>query len=314
MTNTGTLADTAILIAGAPRSGTTWLAKIFDSHPDVLYRHEPDEVAPRGPTIQATMESWIAQKDARTAGKRPFFPKAWRSAPAALLRDGIALAAAVAGRIGLPDWPIPDLGAIGRARAVIKSVQPRRDPAAFARACPDGRVLLILRHPGGQTASLIRGTREGRFGLAEAGTDMPFDEVSAIAFAARHGVTEDAFQRLPAAARYAWSWRELNETAMEGLDGLPNARAVIYEDLCRAPLEQARALLDFCGLTWHPATEAFVTASTRHDGPAGYFAVFRDAVAAAERWRTTMAPEDQAAVRAVVRDSPLARHWPDLST
>ena len=34
-----------ILILGAPRSGTTWLAKIIDSHPDVLYRHEPDKLA-----------------------------------------------------------------------------------------------------------------------------------------------------------------------------------------------------------------------------------------------------------------------------
>jgi hypothetical protein len=314
MNITGTLAETAILIAGAPRSGTTWLAKIFDSHPDVLYRHEPDEVAPRGASMRATMALWIAQRDARTAGKRPFFPKSWQSAPARLLRTGIALGAAAAGRAGLPVWPIPDLGRVGQARAVVKTVQPRHDPAAFAQACPDGRVILILRHPGGQTASLIRGTREGRFGLAEAGTDMPFDEVSAIAFAARHGVTEDAFQRLPAAARYAWSWRDLNETAAEGLAGLPNARLVIYEDLCHAPLEQARALLAFCGLSWDRATEAFVTASTSHDGPAGYFAVLRDAIAAAERWRTTMAAEDQAAVRAVVRDSPLARHWPDLST
>ncbi len=38
-----------ILILGAPRSGTTWLAKIIDSHPDVLYRHEPDETLP-GPS------------------------------------------------------------------------------------------------------------------------------------------------------------------------------------------------------------------------------------------------------------------------
>jgi len=40
------LADRAILVSGSPRSGTTWLAKLLDSHPDVLYRHEPDEVSP----------------------------------------------------------------------------------------------------------------------------------------------------------------------------------------------------------------------------------------------------------------------------
>jgi hypothetical protein len=31
-----------ILVFGLPRSGTTWLGKIFDSHPETLYRHEPD--------------------------------------------------------------------------------------------------------------------------------------------------------------------------------------------------------------------------------------------------------------------------------
>src|SRR6185312_4530492 len=33
-----------ILIFGLPRSGTTWIGKLFDSHPDTLYRHEPDSV------------------------------------------------------------------------------------------------------------------------------------------------------------------------------------------------------------------------------------------------------------------------------
>ena len=31
-----------LLIFGMPRSGTTWLGKIFDSHPDIIYLHEPD--------------------------------------------------------------------------------------------------------------------------------------------------------------------------------------------------------------------------------------------------------------------------------
>ena len=35
-------AQAPLLLFGMPRSGTTWLGKIFDSHPRVLYRHEPD--------------------------------------------------------------------------------------------------------------------------------------------------------------------------------------------------------------------------------------------------------------------------------
>ena len=45
----------AILVFGMRRSGTTWLAKIFDSHPETLYRHEPD--------------SWIALPEV------PYFPE-----------------------------------------------------------------------------------------------------------------------------------------------------------------------------------------------------------------------------------------------
>src|SRR5271154_2625415 len=35
-----------ILIIGYARSGTSWLGKIFDSHPDVMYLHEPDKLLP----------------------------------------------------------------------------------------------------------------------------------------------------------------------------------------------------------------------------------------------------------------------------
>jgi hypothetical protein len=311
--NGGALTPPAILIVGAPRSGTTWLAKIFDSHPDVIYRHEPDEVVSAGGSIQANMARWTRQRDLRTAGKGPFFAKSWQTTPARLLRTSLTYAAAAASRMGLPSWPIPDLGTVTCARMVIKSVRLTTGVGDFARACPGGRAFLILRHPCGQVASVKRGASDGRFDLAEPGTDMPFDEVSAIDFASRHGLDETGFQRLADAAKYAWSWRAFNETAFGSILGLTNARVVVYEELCANPRTEARAILTFAGLSWHPQTETFLGRSTGYDGPAEYYAVVQNSTVAANRWRTSMAPEDQAAVRAVVRDSPLLRYWPELA-
>src|ERR1700734_3743019 len=83
-----------ILILGAPRSGTTWLAKIFDSHPDVLYLHEPDAVL-RNPTLplicpNSEIKNYVsvardyiarlcATQTLKTVGLLPIFPKAYRN-------------------------------------------------------------------------------------------------------------------------------------------------------------------------------------------------------------------------------------------
>ena len=306
-------ADRAILIVGAPRSGTTWLAKILDSHPDTLYRHEPDEVAPAGVSMCESMARWTTQTDARTAGKRPFFQKSWQSTPARWIRTGLAYGGAAACRMGLRSWHVPDLGAIALARPVIKSVRLSAEIGDFAAECPDGRALFIARHPCGQVASVMRGTGGGRFALATAGTDMPFDEAATIAFAARHGVDEPAFQALPDAAKYAWSWRCFNTTALAGIANRPNARVIVYEELCAGPIKTARAILAFAGLDWNARTEAFLNRSTTDGDSTGYYAVTRDSIAAADKWRTSMSAADQAAVRAAVAGSPLCRFWPDLA-
>src|SRR5580692_7916394 len=93
-----------VLLLGAPRSGTSWLAKIFDSHPDVLYRHEPDTVVrtwdlpwmcPRDQVdayvdqARVYVRQLIETATLKTAGSRPMFAKRFESTPTHLLRAAI---------------------------------------------------------------------------------------------------------------------------------------------------------------------------------------------------------------------------------
>jgi hypothetical protein len=309
-----------VLVLGAPRSGTTWLAKIIDSHPDVIYRHEPDEARPPlDPVadVRALIRDWAQERSAKTVTKRPFFAKSWQSAPARALRTLIVGAVGAASRMpppfrALSGLRVPDLMSRQAEKLVIKSISWAAGAAIMATALPASRTILILRHPCGQVWSVMRGNRQQRFDLGTAGTDMPFNEARAVQYAARHGTGEPAFQALPDAAKYAWSWRAFNEPAYAGLAAQANVYVVLYEALCAQPGPQARQVMEFAGLDWHQQTAAFVARSTSHTGDAGYYAVYRNAVVAADAWRSAMPVADQDAVRTVLADSPLARLWPDL--
>ena len=314
------LAKSAILVLGAARSGTSWLAKIFDSHPNILYRHEPDEVIPPVPGLDPAeqIRMWLRQRARRTSDKRPVFRKAWRPAPLNATRETISAVIAASQRVpGLARIAqragVPDLVAPARwetVRAAVKIVN--WDASHVARGMPDTRCVFILRHPCGQIASLMAGFAKRQFDAKPNRPGDPHDLIAA-AWAEHHGVDRGSFQALPEPARHAWAWRAFNDPAVEALRDLPNARIVIYEDLCRQPEQTARDLFAFAGLDWQSQTSDFLGISTRNDRSSGYFDVFRSTSLVAERWHQTMPPPDQDAVRAVIAASPLGSFWPDLA-
>lgn len=315
------IAQSAILILGSPRSGTSWLAKIFDSHPTILYRHEPDELAQAraGLSPSEQIGEWLRQRGLRAAAKRPYFPKSWRPAPLDTTRRMIASALSgmqrvpvtsrLANAISLPDMIPPNRWQ--SVRAAVKLVN--WDGTLAVQTMPDTRCVFILRHPCGQIASLMAGLAGRRFLRAADEYGAPVDMNRAGAWAALRGVDATAFDALPDAAKYAWAWLAFNEPVTESLAALPNAKIVVYEDLCQRPEAVSRDLFTFAGLDWNPRTAAFLDTSTQHDRPSGYYDVFRTTGQVPDRWRHSMSQQDQDAVRTVVSLSPLARCWPDLT-
>lgn len=318
-----------IFILGAPRSGTTWLAKIFDSHPDVLYRHEPDatirdfsfplqcepaDAAKHKEAARAYVERLLDVRVPKSAATWPVFPKSYYGALKSRLRTAVVAAARAAGRapviaersraVQLPDLFAPER--YPALRTVIKSVSSLGRAGVFAEALPGSRFVLIIRHPCGYVASTLRGEARGKFSRL-----YPAHQVLGTSHAALYGLTEERFNALSRPEQLAWNWAINYEEAIRDLGGSGRVRLVRYEDLGSHPMEETRALFAFAGLPWSAQTEAFIRKSTSHHGPDFYYGVLKNTDQVVNRWRTELSPEDQRAIKAVVDQTALAAVFPD---
>lgn len=325
-------ARSPVLLFGMPRSGTTWLGKIFDSHPRVLYRHEPDtwqrlkdvpmlvdrsEAGRYAARLQSFVASMPAMRADRVCGKRPLFPKAYASAWSVrsyAVRSVIHKALARAGLDSDPPAP-PQPGEGESYRVVWKSIESLGRLGLVLECLPDARAVQILRHPCGYVASVVRGEAAARFDHNAAAADFPvYEMLSRTPQAARRGLSLDAFRSMGAVERLAWRWVLFNEFAAEQTAGDPRCRVLIYEELCAAPQVVARQLFDFTALDWNAQTDAFLQASTRRARD-DYYSVFKDPLASAWRWQGELLAADVAKVAAIARQSTVAApyfassHW-----
>ena len=308
-----------ILLFGMPRSGTTWLGKVFDSHPETLYRHEPDSggsldaavplmpdpVAAEtcGEAIRAYVRALPANRSVRVTGKLPLFPKAYQIPLGASARQALLLAAKAAERwVKVPDLPEFVRSTYpGPVYLVWKSIESLGRLGVMARALPDARAIHIIRHPCGYVSSVLGGEAAGFMpGTVSSSEDYGIFRLLLETDAARrHGLTEDHLRSLHPVERLAWRWLLYNEKAMDDLEGLENSRIVLYEDLCRDPVGGYRGLFEFAGLSWADQSHAFVDAST-HSERSAYFSVFKDPERAASGWKRKLPDEDQARILGVV--------------
>jgi len=322
--------DQLVMVLGSARSGTSWLGKIFDSHPDVLYRHEPDLALwerrlpffipePDTDAYVAVAAEYIARlmhtPTFKASGQLPAFPKSYHTLGIPSLRvamiDALRCVERVSGSKRMRSFPVPDLFRPDRhasLRIVMKSVSSPGRARVFLKALPGMRLVFLLRHPCGQVASALRGYTQGKFA---SGAPVLINDVLSTPGAQRYGLTEQRLKAASCTELLAWHWATTNELVLDVISGRENARLVHYEDLCADPIPASRDLFSFTGLDWNRQTEDFIRRSASFGGTERYFSVFRNAVASANRWRTELDQQDQRVIMDVMGQTSLGGLWAD---
>lgn len=319
-----------ILIFGMPRSGTTWIGKLFDSHPDTLYRHEPDSIRKLdmplfpekedAPRYREELEQFVASlarmRSPEVVGKQPLFPKRYQSPVGLAAYRTSVMAAKAASRVRrhFPSLCRPTAEGCAQARLVWKSIESQGRLGVCIRALPQAHAIHLMRHPCGYVASVLRGEANRRFSDATPAAEglWVLKLLLATSSGKKHGVSLEDLARLTPEERLAWRWVLVQEKTLADIGECERVLRVKYEDVCADPAGMTRRMFAFAGLEFHPQTERFVQASTCAAHQA-YYSVFKNPRASADHWRSELSQPVIDRIMAIVRASAL-RDWYEGAT
>lgn len=311
-----------IFIFGAARSGTTWLAKLFDSHPDLLYLHEPDitdrgtDLLPywfeRAPSVREieNARQFLARltrrRAPRTVGIQPFFKKSYRDNVAEMTRLSLIYAtklleksgaAFVSDRIEIPDF----VKRASRPRLAIKSVSALGRAEVFLAAEPSIAPVLLIRHPCGFVSSMLRGKSLGLMDPVQG-----LGQLAKTSSATRMGLKNSMLSNADEIELLAWTWLVSNAEATPAIERAKGT-ILIYDQVASEPALLVKLLFERLGLGWPAQTEQFLSSSQNADGD--YYSVFRNSKDIARRWREELDGTTIDRIRSIVSRDPLGAQF-----
>jgi hypothetical protein len=329
-----------VFILGTQRSGTTWLANIFDSHPDCLHFYEPfapaygifpyfpDEfvyMEPPANRIAARLKHDLPRLVERRsrlfdpvhATERQFQFEAW-------LMGGLETWGRRA-RIGAPafasQFNLLHLNRIGQQPVAyfpkshhirvnaIKEVRLYFKLPFLADTFPDARFIHVVRHPAAVVNSMVSFLQRGR--LVEI-RDHIDDFAGTVAAQPRFEEYKPLLERIRRGTlpeKLAAYWRVANETLARDAAALgERTLPVVYEELATDPLSRVDRMFRWCGLAMAPETDAYVRgSSTSRSERKTVLDTNRVSATYYRDWVKKTPPEVLAAVDNVCGESPLMR-------
>lgn len=299
-----------IIICGMPRSGTTWLGKIFDSHPEILYRHEPD-AGGRLNLLPLFTETWNEEElkfikqffpqlesnaKVNQISKFPIFKKIHESDIHFQVRKVYLTLLKIASRYFGNFSAYEMLPNQSDMTIVWKSIESLGRMPIMAQALEDLGIeayfIHIIRHPCGQLNSTFRGQAShaftGNYNAAE--DELLFKLLASSSQAQLNELTVTQFQQMNTEQRLTWRWALMNDFALRLMESRPNYFKVRYEDICQEPELTTKKLFAFCKLRWNEQTAHFLEMSTKQD-ISDYYSVIKNPLNSANAWRKKLSEQ-----------------------
>jgi hypothetical protein len=303
-----------ILLAGVPRSGTSWTGSTLGLTSGTCYVDEPDgfrDAFAFSVMMQfgenARLEPGAVAPDYRRlwagafAGGRPAPGPRARFAAWTYHRAGTPARRRARAGDGVSPWlraavataapPVADPSA---RHVVVKSVQCALATEWIAQEFSP-QVVVLFRHP----MNTIASWRDMDFVPSRTRNLREHAVLTRLA-EERWGVTPPAADA-PELAHHAFEFGVLTNALVDAAARHPEWTVARHEDLCVDSSSRLRELAERLGLTWNDAADRFVRESDR-DG-AG-FATTRVASEQPDRWRARLSSDDVDAIRGVLRSFP----------
>ncbi len=301
----------ALLIAGVPRSGTTWIGRALGHTENTAYVNEPDGF--RDPLAFRTMLTYGENPALEPGQAAPDVEALWAGAfaggrPAGTVRDRLAralfertpldaLRAARAvghasGKPGLAARLAVARVAEPGARVVVKSVQSALALDWIAdRFQP--RVLVIERNPFNVLSSW------NELGYVR----NPRETAAISAYARKRWGIEPPDESAPHLALQAFLFGVLTSALRETSAKHPEWSRTRHEDLCVDTVTRFRSLAAEVGLTWGDEAERFLTDSDREGTP---YRTQRRTEEQPDRWRDRLDADQVSIIRETLAQFPHA--------
>ena len=244
-----------IAIFGVPRSGTSWLAQIFNSHPDVVLRFQP---------LFSYGHKGALNTDSSAEDIRTFFDEILHST------DKFALMKADMQK----DYPIFEKSS-HPTHIVFKETRYLHIIGNLLFKCDEVRIIGIVRNPLAVLASWVTAPRE-------------YSKNWDILREWRNAQSKN--QGRPEEFFGYEKWKEAAASFLDFRDKYPKQFMLVrYDSLNRRPLDSTKQMFEFCGLEVGEQVEAFLKASkSRHDSDP--YSVYRGD-AQDSRWREVLPVE-----------------------